>query len=69
MPDLTIITIEATHPQGFGEHEFEYQPTDDLFRCVHCGGYEIALRDQATGQIRPCPSAPKPQQEASDARP
>lgn len=54
-PILSITTIEITHPQGFGGHEFEYESTNDLFRCVHCGGYEIALRDRETGEIPECP--------------
>lgn len=51
---VTVTPIEISHPQGFGGHEFEYQSTDDLFRCVRCGGYEIALRDPATGEIGAC---------------
>jgi len=54
-PTLSITTLEITHPQGFGDHEFEYESTNDLFRCVHCGGYEIALRDRETGEIPECP--------------
>lgn len=53
-PAITVTTIEITHPQGFGGHEFEYQPSDDLFRCVHCGGFEFILRDGETGEIGPC---------------
>lgn len=51
---LTVTSIEATHPQGFGGHEFEYRSEDDLFACVRCGGFEVALRDRSTGEIRPC---------------
>lgn len=54
-PALTVASLEIVHPQGFGGHEFEYQSDKDLFGCVHCGGYEIVLRDKDSGEIRPCP--------------
>jgi hypothetical protein len=54
-PGLSITTIEITHPQGFGDHEFEYDAGNDLFKCTHCGGYEIALRNPETGEIPQCP--------------
>lgn len=53
--EITIIAVAVVHPQGYGEHEFEYQPRNDLFACTRCGGYEVSLRDRTTGQIRPCP--------------
>lgn len=56
---VTVTPVEITHPQGFGGHEFEYQQINDLFCCVRCGGYEIALRDRSTGEISPCPQAAK----------
>ena len=53
--DVPLITeITATHPHGFGGHEFEYQPADDLHRCVRCGGYEVSLR-RPDGTIPQCP--------------
>ncbi len=58
-PGLQIITIEPTHPQGFGGHEFEYDPGSDVFRCANCRGYEIALRDPETGQIPRCAALPR----------
>lgn len=54
---LSIISIEITHPQGFGGHEFELT-SEDLFRCVFCGGYEVVLRNPQTGEISACPKAP-----------
>lgn len=54
-PPLRVTALVPTHPHGFGDHEFEYESADDLFCCVRCGGYEIALRDRVTGHISPCP--------------
>lgn len=55
------MTVWEIMPAGdFGGHEFEYQSTDDLFKCVHCGKYEVVLRDRETGAIPPC----QPQQNA-----
>jgi hypothetical protein len=55
--EVRIYKIEITHPQGFGGHEFELT-SDDVFRCVNegCGAYEVVVRDQATGEIAPCPN-------------
>ena len=53
--DVPLITeITATHPHGFGGHDFEYQPADDLFQCARCGGYEQVLR-RPDGTIPQCP--------------
>jgi hypothetical protein len=52
---ITIIEITPTHPQGFGDHEFEYQPYEDLFKCWKCKAYEVVVRDSKTGAITPCP--------------
>lgn len=63
---LTITTVEITHPQGYANHEFEYEDVTDLFRCWRCGGYEVSLRDHTTGEIRPCPG-PTTTEEDTDA--
>lgn len=55
-PEIHIISITPTHPQGFGGHEFELTH-EDVFKCVRCGGYEIVLRDPDTGAIPECPGA------------
>ncbi len=57
---LTVTALVPVHPHGFGGHEFEYQPGDDVFRCPRCGGYEISLRDRDTGEISRCPGAQTP---------
>lgn len=59
-PDMTITVVEisATHPQGFGGHEFEYEAINDLFKCWKCGAYEVVVRDGKTGVISQCPVVP-----------
>jgi hypothetical protein len=58
------VTVVEIHAAGeFGGHIFEYQPSDDLFKCVNpgCGAYEIVARrearEQGLGEITPCPGA------------
>lgn len=54
--------VTATHRQEhvaveedrFGDHEFEYEQSTDLFRCTECRVYEVAARD-ADGSITSCP--------------
>ena len=58
-PRLEIWEITVTHPKGFGGHEFEYQQTQDLFKCALCGQYEVVVRDD-DGEISPCPGATEP---------
>lgn len=53
--ELRIIEITPTHPQGFGDHEFEYESDTDLFKCWKCKAYEIVVRDSKTGVISTCP--------------
>jgi hypothetical protein len=55
--EIVIVDITPTHSQGFGGHEFEYQPESDLFRCVRCGRYEVSVRDPQTGEIAACEAA------------
>ena len=55
--ELSVFSIAITHPKGFGGHEFEYQQSNDLFKCVHCGQYELMVRGD-DGEISPCPAAP-----------
>ena len=62
---LVITDITPTHPHGFGGHEFEYEPADDLFRCVQCGKYEVVLREP-DGSIRECPNS-RPATEDAEA--
>lgn len=52
---LTIVSIQPTHPQGFGGHEFELESVSDLFRCARCRGYEVSLRAPGAGEISICP--------------
>lgn len=52
---LRIVEITPTHPQGFGGHEFEYESSNDLFKCCRCGAYEVVVRDSKTGAISECP--------------
>ncbi len=51
---LEVITISVTHPQGFGDHIFNYESVSDLFKCERCGRYEITVRDDETGAITEC---------------
>jgi hypothetical protein len=37
----------------FGGHEFAYESSSDLFRCVHCRVYEVTARKD--GDITQCP--------------
>lgn len=53
--ELRIIEIRPTHPEGFGDHEFEYEFGTDLFKCWKCRRYEIVVRNSSTGTISPCP--------------
>lgn len=40
----------------FGGHEFHYEPSTDLFRCVRCHVYEVVAR--ADGPIKLCAGQP-----------
>ena len=33
-------------------HEFVYESSNDLFRCIHCRKYEVVLREG--GVLTPC---------------
>lgn len=37
---------------GFGGHEFAYEPGTDLFRCTRCRRYEVTVREGE--QLAPC---------------
>lgn len=51
---IVVTSISIEHPKGYGGHEFEYQQQHDLFACVHCGRFEVVVRDPVTGDIEPC---------------
>jgi hypothetical protein len=59
--DITVVEIQPTGE--FGGHVFEYESSNDLFKCVNpgCGIYEIVARanakEQGIGEITPCPGA------------
>lgn len=38
----------------FGGHEFAFESSADLFRCVHCRAYEVTVRGE-NGEIGQCP--------------
>lgn len=59
--DITVVEIQPTGE--FGGQVFEYESSNDLFKCVNpgCGIYEIVARanakEQGIGAITPCPAA------------
>jgi hypothetical protein len=49
-------------PGGWQDHEFEYDDSADLFRCVNCRRYESAVTAD-DGTLQPC----RPSPDADDA--
>jgi hypothetical protein len=44
--------VVAVSAPDFGGHEFAYESSTDLFRCVRCRAYEVTVRDGE--HITPC---------------
>jgi hypothetical protein len=55
-----LITLDEYYANGkeFGGHEFEYDQSDDLVRCVYCNAVELIVRDRYTNKITPCAPSP-----------
>lgn len=58
-----IRTLEEAQQRAehFGGHEFNYESTSDLFKCVYCRVYEVVAREDAPDgkPITTCPGLEK----------